>query len=217
MSDHAAFLFDMDGTILTSIPAVERAWTSWANHVGVCAPEVLACLHGRRAVDTVRQFAPSHLDIDAEVAWLTAAEIADTDGVEPIRGAADLLARLPGERWAIVTSAGRNLALRRIEAAGLPLPKILISADDVTRGKPDPQGFLMAAERLGVDPRQCLVFEDTDAGLTAGRAAGAAVIRILGTHHSAADGDTLGITGYDQLDIQIGRDRIMVQQIATTG
>lgn len=205
---YAAILFDMDGTLLTSIPAVERVWNRWADRVGIPAAGVLAHLHGRRAVDTLRHFAPPHVDLDTEAAWLEAAEIADADGVEAIRGAAELLARLPARRWAVVTSACRALALRRIEAAGLPPPGVLIAAEDVRRGKPDPQGYLLGAEALGVDIRDCLVFEDTEAGLQAGRAAGADVIRILGPQGEGEG--TPGIGGYDELSIRPGPEGIAV-------
>lgn len=201
-----AFLFDMDGTILTSIPAVERAWTAWADRIGAPAEDVLHYLHGRPARDTIARFAPQGADIAAEVAWLDAREMEDLDGIAAIAGAADLLAALPADRWAVVTSANRALAERRIAAAGLPAPPLLISSDDVRRGKPHPEGYLRAARHLGFGPARCLVFEDTAAGLQAGRAAGAQVIHVLGTPGVGGSGALASITGYLDLEVKPGPD-----------
>ncbi|MBT0782367.1 HAD-IA family hydrolase [Paracoccus sp. pheM1] len=201
---YEAFLFDMDGTLLTSIPAVERVWTGWAHRVGAPVAEVLAYLHGRRAVDTVRHFAPPHLRIAEEVAWVEAREIEDVDGVVAIAGVIDLLASLAPGRWAVVTSASRRLALRRMAAAGLPLPRITVTSDDVSRGKPDPEGYRRGAALLGVDIGRCLVFEDTEAGLLAGRAAGAQVIRIAGPHTVPQDEEAPTITDYGGLRVLSG-------------
>ncbi|RCW87090.1 HAD-IA family hydrolase [Paracoccus lutimaris] len=194
-----AYLFDMDGTLLTSIPAVERVWAAWCKRVVVPYADVLAYMHGRRAIDTVRHFAPPHVSVEDEAAWVEAQEIADVDGVVAIDGAVELLSSLPAEKWAVVTSASRALALRRLTAAGLPLPSTLITSDDVRQGKPDPEGFLLAAERLGADIARCLVFEDADAGLQAGRAAGAQVIRVAGPHGAAQTVDAPTISGFTGL------------------
>lgn len=182
----AAFLFDMDGTILTSIPAVERCWSAWAIHAGADVAAVLDYMHGRPAADTIARFLPAGARLDEEVAYLDALELADLDGIAAIGGAAALLSRLPATRWAVVTSANRALALKRIAAAGLPLPGLLVSSDDVSRGKPDPEGYRKAALALGYRPEDCLVFEDTETGLAAGRAAGCRTIRI-GTGPAAID------------------------------
>lgn len=196
-----AFLFDMDGTILTSIPAVERAWTAWAGRAGAPVDAVLHYLHGRTARDTISRFARPGTDIAAEVAWLDAVELADLDGIAAIPGAAGLLAALPANRWAVVTSANRALALRRIAAAGLPAPPLLVSSDDVQHGKPDPQGYLLAAGRMGWRPDRCLVFEDTTAGLQAGLAAGAQVVRVLGTPGESPPGALAAIRDYAGLTL----------------
>ena len=177
------FLFDMDGTILTSIAAAERVWKTWAQRHGVDVATLFATMHGKRAEDTVRSLQLPGVDPVEEAAWITQAEIDDVDGIEPVAGAGAFLAALPRERWAIVTSAPRALALRRIAAAGLPLPDVLVTADDVSRGKPAPDGFLLGAQRLGFEASDCLVFEDTVAGITAAQAAGAAVMVISATHH----------------------------------
>lgn len=202
----AALLFDMDGTILTSIAAVDRAWTAWARRVGIPTEPLLSELHGRRAAETIRRFAPPGVDLAEEIAWLDATELADTDGIAPIPGARDLLSRLPHDRWAVVTSAIRPVALSRIAAAGLPLPRVLIAAEDVQRGKPDPEGFLQAAAALGVAAADCLVFEDAPAGLAAGRAAGAQVLRVAGTLAAPAEDRT--IQGYDDLAVTLDPDGI---------
>ncbi|MFT4012817.1 MAG: HAD-IA family hydrolase [Paracoccus sp. (in: a-proteobacteria)] len=210
----AGFLFDMDGTLLTSIPAVERVWTDWANRVGVPVDEVLAHLHGRRAVDTVHHFAPPGVLIDEEVAWVEAREIADVEGVIAIPGAAEILAALPPARWAVVTSASRKLALARLAAAGLPLPATLVTADDVSQGKPDPEGYLLGARRLGLDIRDCLVFEDTEAGLQAGRNAGAQVIRIAGPHTAPQDESVPAIEDYRGLRVALGAEGAALEPLA---
>lgn len=165
-------LFDMDGTLVNSIAAVERVWRRWALGHGFDGDAVVRACHGRRPVETVRDFLPADRDADAEADWLNRAEYEETDGILAIPGAADLLAALPEHRWGIVTSAHRALAQRRLALAGLPCPDVLVAAEDVTRGKPDPQGYTSAAERLGLRKNAAIVFEDAPAGLAAGRAAG---------------------------------------------
>lgn len=202
LGPYQALLFDMDGTILTSIAAVERSWRAWADRVGVTPGVVLDYMHGRRAVDTIRHFLPAASDVAAEVQWLDELELRDMEGVAAIPGALAFLESLPPDRWAIVTSANRGLALARIAAAGLPVPKVLVSSDDVTRGKPDPEGYLRGAALLGADPSRCLVLEDAPSGLRAGSAAGADVLRIAGTR---GEGDDIPLVdtwqGYDGVRI----------------
>lgn len=177
-----AFLFDMDGTLLSSIAAAERVWASWARRHGVDVAELLAHMHGRRAIDTVRRLNLPGVDAEAEAAAITQAEIDDVEGVEAIAGAAEFLAALPAQGWAVVTSAPRVLAERRMAAAGLPIPSVFITAEDVSAGKPAPDGYRLAAERLGVAAPDCVVFEDAAAGIQAGEAAGATVVVISATH-----------------------------------
>ncbi|XUV81899.1 HAD-IA family hydrolase [Enterobacter sp. TMH.L2] len=156
----SAFFFDMDGTILTSIRVAERIWGEWAVRHGIDPVAFLPTIHGVRAVETIaRQNLPG-VDAEAEAQRITEAEIADVDGVEAIGGAREFLQALPMDRWAIFTSAPKALALRRIQAAGLPEPKVIIAAEDVRLGKPAPEGYLLAAEKLGVNAADCLVFED---------------------------------------------------------
>lgn len=168
----SVLLFDMDGTLVNSIAAVERVWRRWADGHGLDGDAVIHACHGRRPVETVRDFIAPDADPEAEAAWLNAAEYKETEGILAIPGAADLLAALPPERWAIVTSAHRALARRRLSLAGLPCPKVLIAAEDVSRGKPEPEGYLSAAGLLGAVDGDAIVFEDAPAGLAAGRAAG---------------------------------------------
>ena len=178
----AAFLFDMDGTILSSIAAAERVWAGWAARHGLDVAAFLPTIHGRRSVETVRQLGLPGVDAQAEADEITRLEIDDVAGIEAIDGAAAFLAALPAGRWAIVTSAPRALALRRIEAAGLPLPAVIVTSEDVVNGKPAPDCFRLAARQLGVQVEQCLVFEDAPAGIAAAEAAGAAVVVITATH-----------------------------------
>lgn len=201
MGPYAALLFDMDGTILTSIAAVERAWRAWAHRVNVSEASVLHYMHGRRALDTIRHFLPNVAEgvAQAEAAWLEACEMQDMDGISEIPGARAFLSALPKGRWAVVTSATRPLALQRIAAAGLPLPEVLIAADDVDRGKPDPAGYLMAAAALQVDAADCAVFEDAPAGIASGRAAGAQVIIVAGNPQSVAAAGHRTIHDYGDL------------------
>jgi len=201
--DFAAFLFDMDGTLLNSIESANRAWAKWAAGHGLDFEPIRATMHGMRAVETIRRWAPAHLDIEHEAALLTQAEIDDVDDIVAISGADAFLRALPQERWALVTSAPRLLALRRIEAAGLPPPPLLISADDVSHGKPAPDCFLKAAETLGVPPQQCLVWEDAPAGIAAAEAAGMAVIVIGATHTHPLKTEHPVIGGYDDLEVAI--------------
>jgi sugar-phosphatase len=178
----AAFLFDMDGTILSSIAAAERVWAVWATRHGLDVAAFLPTIHGRRSVETIRQLALPGVDAQAEADEITRLEIDDVAGVDALRGAAAFLAALPPDRWAIVTSAPRALALRRIAAAGLPVPAVLVASEDVVHGKPAPDAFRLAAQRLGVAAVDCLVFEDAPAGIAAAEAAGAAIVVITASH-----------------------------------
>ncbi len=181
---YAAFLFDMDGTLINSIPSAVRAWTAWAERHAIDVDELMAVMHGVRAIETIRRFAPPGVDPQAEFEALLQAEIDDVADVVEIPGAAAFVATLPPERWAIVTSAPRSLAEVRLRAAGLGAPGVMVTADDVSQGKPAPDCFLLAAERLGVSAADCLVWEDAPAGIAAGEAAGADVMVITATHHA---------------------------------
>lgn len=199
-----AFLFDMDGTILSSIAAAERAWTTWATRHGLDIPSFLPTIHGVRASETIRGLDLPGIDLQAEVDWLTQAEMDDVEGIEPIIGAAAFLAALPADRWAIVTSAPRALAIRRIEAAGLPLPPMMVAGDDIANGKPAPDCFLLAARQLGFAPQDCLVFEDSPAGIRAAEAAGMPVLVISAFHAHPMETPHPQVVGYD--GIAVGSD-----------
>lgn len=216
LGPYQALLFDMDGTILTSIAAVERAWTAWALRKDLPVAAVMAHMHGRRAQDTMRDFLPEGADVPAEAAWLEALEFADTAGIAEIPGAGQLLRALPADRWAVVTSATRALALRRIAVAGLPEPRLLISAEDVSAGKPDPAGYLKAAQMLGVAAPQALVVEDAEAGLQAGRAAGAQVLRIAGPTRTTDTGLRATLTSYTGVTLEM-RDGLIHLHLPAPG
>lgn len=180
-----ALLFDMDGTLVDSSEAVEDAWRRFASRTGLDAEAILAVSHGRPTVEVIEEFAPAGMDVAAETARIEAEEIDRTEGIVEVAGAAALLRSLDPARWAVVTSATGELARRRLAAAGLPQPKVLVSADDVVRGKPLPEGYLKAAEALGAAPGASVVFEDAEAGLLAGRASGAATV-VVGPYEGAA-------------------------------
>ena len=192
----AAFLFDMDGTIVNSIEIAETAWGDWAKRHGLNEAEILHAMHGVRAAETIARFAPPGTDIDREVDLVTEAEFEAIDKIKPVGGAAAFLSALPRNRWAVVTSAPRRLAVQRINKAGLPMPDILITAEDVSSGKPAPDCFLKAAQKLGFDARDCLVWEDAPAGIAAGKAAGAEVMVVTETHANPADIPGQSIVNY---------------------
>lgn len=197
-----AFLFDMDGTILTSIAAAERVWAAWATRHGIDVAAFLPTIHGMRAIETIRRQNLPGIDLQAEVEALTLAEIEDVGGIEQIPGAAGFLAALPADRWAVVTSSPRRLAIRRLEAAGLPLPPLMIAGEDVRNGKPAPDPFLLGAERLGQAPENCLVFEDAPAGIQAAEAAGSPVVVVTATHrHGWEETGHPMISGYESLAV----------------
>lgn len=198
----AALLFDMDGTLVDSRVVVERVWRDWAAQKGIDAEKLLARSHGRRTVDTVRDFALPGMDVEAEAARLDAIEVEDSRGIVAAPGAANLLAKLPPDCWAVVTSAGRDLAERRLLAAGLPLPKVLVSAEDVAQGKPDPEGYVKAARLLGTAAEHCIVFEDAPAGLEAGRRAGSETVAILAAQPHPFTPDGLAIEDFTELTFE---------------
>ena len=170
-----ALLFDLDGVLVDSRVVVERTWRRWAERHHMDPVALLQIAHGRRTRDTLQVAAPQ-LATDAEVAWLDSTELHDREGLTEVPGAKALLTVLPADRWAIVTSCGRDLAAARLASAGLPLPEVLVTSEAVEHGKPAPEGYLRGAERLGHDPATCLVLEDAPAGVAAGQAAGARVL-----------------------------------------
>jgi mannitol-1-/sugar-/sorbitol-6-phosphatase len=175
-----AILFDLDGVLVDSTPAVARVWSAWAIQHGFDPKVAVATAHGRRSIETIRLLAP-HLDAEKENVRVERMEIEAKEGVVALRGAADLLRALPAERFAVVTSATRALALARLRYAGLPAPANLVSADDVSLGKPSPEPYLKGAALVAMPPADCLVFEDVPNGITAARAAGMRVIALKTT------------------------------------
>ncbi|GAA3903310.1 sugar phosphatase [Gibbsiella dentisursi] len=176
------FLFDLDGTLVDSLPVVERAWSNWAKGRGLDVQEVLDFIHGKQAITSLRHFmlGASEADIQHEHAVLEQVEAQDTDGVHALPGAAALLARLNtlDIPWAIVTSGSVPVATSRLAASGLPRPAVFITAEQVQRGKPEPDPYLLGAERLGLAPQACVVVEDAAAGILSGLAAGCQVIAV---------------------------------------
>jgi len=179
-----AILFDLDGTLIDTTVVVERTWRAWASRHGVDPEAILRVCHGRRTLETIQEFAPAGIDPVAETANVENQMAEDVDGVVPVRGAEALLRSVPRHRWAVVTSATRFMAQARLRQVGLPFPEVLITAEDVTVGKPNPEGYCRAARELGCDARETLVLEDAPAGFEAGRAAGATVLA-LATHLGA--------------------------------
>ena len=190
-----AILFDLDGVLVDSRRCVEFVWQTWFAEQGRDPREFIALAHGRRTSETLRDLAPD-LDIRVEATRLEQMEAGETRGVTPVPGAAELLTSVPRDRWAVVTSGSPAVARLRLRVAAVPTPAVLITGADVRRGKPDPDGYLQAAERLGFAPAECLVVEDAPAGVAAGRAAGMRVVAVAGTvpaeelrladHHIAA-------------------------------
>ncbi|OZM82504.1 HAD-IA family hydrolase [Pseudonocardia sp. MH-G8] len=176
-----AVLFDIDGTLVDSTGAVVRSWTAWAGRYGLDPEEILRVCHGRRSEDTIARFLPVE-EQAAGVAALAELELADLDEVIALPATRTLLRDLPADRWAAVTSGSRVLMQARLAAAGLPVPEVLVSAGDVSAGKPDPEGYLKAAAALGYDITRCLVVEDAPAGIGAGRAAGAHTVAVATSH-----------------------------------
>ncbi len=179
-SRFSALLFDLDGVLIDSTPAVQRVWAQWAKERGLDPDTVVAHAHGRPSLSTVRHFLPNS-DHESENRDVERREIEDVEGIVVLPGAVELLTSLPPHRWTIATSCTRLLAEARLRAAGLPIPPGIVTATDVTRGKPDPEPFLKAAAKLGFPTAECVVCEDVPAGVLAGKAAGARVVALRTT------------------------------------
>lgn len=178
----AAVLFDVDGTLVDSSGPIRRAWEAFARRWNVDGAELARVAHGRRDHEIVAEFLPPGRQRAEAVALVRSHELSDLADVAPIPGAIALLASLDTAPWAVVTSARPDLAAKRLAVAHLPPARVVVTADDVDRGKPDPQGYLIAARRLGVPAGDCVVVEDAPSGIAAGRAAGARVLAVATTY-----------------------------------
>ncbi|AVR05258.1 sugar phosphatase [Pluralibacter gergoviae] len=176
------FLFDLDGTLVNSLPVVERSWCRWADRHGLSHADVLNFIHGKQAITSLRHFLPDADDalLQAEFSWLEKIEAEDIDGITALPGALALLNRLDEQQipWAIVTSGSVPVAHARHAAAGLPQPAVFVTAEQVARGKPEPDAYLLGAKGLGLAPAECAVVEDAAAGVLSGLAAGCRVIAV---------------------------------------
>lgn len=174
-------LFDMDGILISSLASVERSWTKWANMRGLDPAQVLGFIHGRRAIESAAILRPD-LDANEELKLIEAIEVADGEGIEVLPGVRELLAKLPANRWTVVTSATEKLARSRLAGQGLPVPERIVTADSVEQGKPHPAPYLEGAKLLGFAPEECVVLEDSASGVLAGEAAGCTVIGTTFSH-----------------------------------
>ena len=192
---YSGFLFDLDGTLVDSLPAVERAWSNWGARHGIASEEILSFIHGKQAIASLRHFMAGQPEaaIQAEFRALEQNEAQDTDGVRALPGAGALLTRLNALQipWAIVTSGSVPVAHARHKAAGLPLPSVFITAEQVEKGKPAPDPYLLGAEKLGLAAEKCVVVEDAPAGILSGLDAGCAVIAINPPADTPRLGETL--------------------------
>ena len=198
----SAIVFDLDGVLVDSTEYVEQQWRRWAVSKGLPIEPFLSVCHGRRALETIRLAAP-HLDAEAEVAAFVPEDEAGGQALGPVEGAPRLLETLPVGSWAVATSGTRAVATDRLRRAGLPIPGVLVCAEDVLRGKPSPDVYLLAAAGLGVVPTECLVVEDAPAGIEAARAAGMGVVALTTTHlpeELGADAWTTSLAG-----VHVGR------------
>jgi len=213
--DCSALVFDLDGVLVDSTAYVEQQWRRWASSRGLRPEPFLRVCHGRRALETIRMAAP-HLDAEAEVRPFVPLEENASESMGPLPGAMRLLTALPPGTWAVATSGTRAVATSRLRRAGLPVPPVLVCAEDVTCGKPSPDAFLLAARTLGCPADQVLVVEDAPAGVEAARAADMAVIALTTTHPAdelAADACAASLVGVHLGRVNRagdGRDRLEV-------
>ncbi|MFG2995711.1 HAD-IA family hydrolase [Streptomyces sp. NPDC048340] len=211
MNLHAeALLFDNDGTLVSSMDSVHRCWTRWAREHGIAEEDFARVeLHGRPAAEIIAELLPAGARAGA-LARIEALEIDDVPGgVVLLPGTKELLSALPAGRWAVVTSATRPLAEAPLREAGIDFPE-LVAAEDITRGKPDPEPFLLAAARLGVDPARCVVFEDAPAGLAAGRAAGMRTVALTTTHTAAELDADVVVRDLSAVSVQVSAAGVVI-------
>ena len=197
-----AVLFDMDGTLVDSTAVVEQVWTAFAAENGMDAQAIIATGHGVRAEDTMLRHGPDGFDVATGADRLFELELAAVDGIVPVPGARGFVESLPAASIALVTSARRALALRRLEIADVPTPGVVVTAADVERGKPAPDCYLLAAQLLGVDPADAIVFEDAEAGIAAGLAAGMRTV-VVGSHESETTRGLPRIRNYRDVTVTV--------------
>jgi sugar-phosphatase len=197
----AAVLFDLDGVLVDSSAVVERHWKRWADSHGVSFERLMEIAHGRTSAGIIHIMAP-HLDAEQEGRVREAREGVDTDGLEVYPAAYELLRSLPSGGWAVVTSGRPLTAHTRLEYGKFPTPPILVTADDVHRGKPDPEAYLLAAERLGIEPEECVVVEDAPVGIEAACKAGMRVIAVATTHSPQALAQA-DVVAHDLADVTV--------------
>jgi sugar-phosphatase len=183
----AAILFDLDGVLVDSTGSVDRQWRAWAREQRIDETAVIAIAHGVRSIEVIRAVAPN-LDAEKEARKLESREAADP-GIAVMPGAIELVRTIPVDQWGVVTSGTRQLASARLQRAGVPQPKVMVSADDVVHGKPNPEPYLKGAELLGINPAECLVIEDAPAGIRSAHAGGMKVIALSSTYPASALGE----------------------------
>lgn len=206
-----ALLFDNDGTLVSSMESVHRCWARWAREYGITDEAFGAVeLHGRPAAEIIAELLPEGVRAEA----LARIEVLETEdvagGVVLLPGTKELLSALPAGRWAVVTSATRPLAEARLHEVGIDYPE-MVAADDIARGKPDPEPFLLAAARLGADPARCAVFEDAPAGLAAGRAAGMTTVALTTTHTAAELDADVVVRDLSAVSVLVGADGVTIE------
>jgi len=201
--DARAIVFDLDGVLVDTMPSIRAAWTRWAMERGLEPEEVLASIH-MTGVELIRRFAPG-LDPLAEARKISTRQASTEAELSRFDGALEMINRLPAGAWAIVTSARLEPALRHLAVAGLPVPQVLVTAELTPRGKPDPSGYRLAAERLGIAPVECVAIEDSPAGLRAAVDAGMTTLGVTNTHPASelAQADAV-ISSLAELEVVLG-------------
>jgi sugar-phosphatase len=209
-----AVLFDLDGVLVDSTRSVERQWRIWARERGIDEEKIVAIAHGVRAIEVIRRIAP-HLDAEEEVRHLEKREASDHDGVAVMPGAVELVRSIPDGRWCVVTSGTRHLASARLQLAGIPLPKVMVTAGDVVDGKPHPEPYLKGAQLLGVNAAECLVIEDAPAGIQSAHAGGMKAIALASTYAAAAlsEADAV-VQRLDQIRVGLDDKRMLAIHIS---
>lgn len=201
-------LFDMDGTLIDSTQVAVKCWLRWGTEYGITPERLLEVyVHGLPAEVIVSTLLPPD-QVPAATARIDELEVSETEGIVALPGSLELLASLSADRWAVVTSASRALTVARLNAAGVDAPR-LVTADDITRGKPDPEPFAAGARLLGVPPSQCVAFEDAPAGVESARSAGAAVVALTTTTEAAALHADVIVTDLSQVRVHVADDGTM--------